>query len=389
MAIYAKPLSKRMTAVFGEVDQMLQQTRFIQKIASLTDQFDNPFVDDTFMRASEGFFTASALDCVQSGGYRLPFEHVRNASSLGVPIVRFLAHGSSPIGGAFFNPDGVHVREEAAFHAALDQLTAEARADVLLWPFFPLEAREYGWLEKWLVTRLGRSDASDVIPMARRHKRAYLNCASDNVAAEDGGMSLSRNKRKTTGRQWRRLSDLGKLEVLSTQDGLDYGEAIESFLHVEASGWKASKGTALAVDERLNAFVHKVFSEMMAKDRARIDLLSLDGRCIGGLVSFRVGRGLFTWKTGMDDVYKRYSPGVQILLEASRQAIADPGIDYIDSLADSGHPIAEHIWAGRRSMALLFVPLNRRGTLAARGLRTAYVARDSARYWAKRALGRV
>ena len=139
----------------------------------------------------------------------------------------------------------------------------------------------------------------------------------------------------------------------------------------------------------LNVFVHTVFPAMMAKDRSRIDLLSLDGRCIGGLVSFRVGRGLFTWKTGMDDVYKRYSPGTQILLEASRQAIADPGIDYIDSLADSGHPIAEHIWAGRRSMALLFIPLNRRGMVAARGLRTAYVARDSARYWAKRVLGRV
>lgn len=368
---------------------MLQQTRFTQKIASLTDQFDNPFVDDTFMRASEGFFTAGTLDCVQSGGYRLPFEHIRNASSLGVPVVRFLAHGSSPLGGAFFNPEGTHERGEAAFHAALDRLAAEAKADMLLWPFFPLEAREYAWLENWLANRFGLSDASHSVPMARRHKRAYLNCASDAVTAENGGLHLSRNKRKTTGRQWRRLSELGKLEVLSTQDSLDHREAIETFLHVEASGWKASKGTALAVDAQLNAFVHTVLPPMMAEDHAKIDLLVLDGRCIGGLVSFKVGRGLFTWKTGMDDVYKRYSPGVQILLETSRQAIADPSIDYIDSLADSGHPIAEHIWGGRRSVALLFIPLNGRGKLAAYGLSKAYVARDSARYWAKRALGRV
>nr|WP_321980674.1 GNAT family N-acetyltransferase [uncultured Cohaesibacter sp.] len=368
---------------------MLQHMTLTQETASLIDQFDNPFIDDVFLRGSEGVFTDGELSCVQSGGYRLPFQRMRNAGSLGMPVAQFLAHGSSPLGGAFFNPEGRYERGEADFHAALDRFAAEAKVDILLWPYFPLEAREYGWLQNWLVHQSGFSEASRSIPMARQHRRAYLNCISDSVSADDSGLHLSRNRRKTTGRQWRRLSELGKLEVLSTQDGLNHDEAIETFLHVEASGWKATRRTALAVDAQLNAFVHTVLPQMIAEDRVRIDLLSLDRRCIGALLCFRAGRGLFTWKTGMDDVYKRYSPGTQILLEVSRQAIADPGIDYIDSLADSGHPIAEHIWDGRRAMALLFIPLNKRGRLAAGVLRTAYANHDNARYWAKRLLGRV
>ena len=354
----------------------------------MTDLFDNPFVDETFVRASEGFFTAGKILHVQSAGYRIPFDVIRNSSSLGVKAAHFLAHGSSPLGGAFWNPDGAYERNEGAFHEVLDQLAEASGADVVLWPYFPLDAREFQWLQNWLGDRLGASGANQIL-MARKHFRAFLNSESDAISEEEGGLQLSRNKRKTTGRQLRRLSELGALEFQSTRDKLPVSEAIETFLRVEASGWKAQSGTALAVDEKLKDFAHKVLPKMLEEDRVRIDLMTLDGRSISGLISFRAGRGMFTWKTGMDDVYKRYSPGVQILLEASRQAIEDPGIDYVDSLADSGHPVAEHIWSGRRSLALLFIPLSTFGMVATHGLRTAYVARDNARYWAKRALGRV
>nr|WP_321461020.1 GNAT family N-acetyltransferase [uncultured Cohaesibacter sp.] len=368
---------------------MLQKTRAIQDLNCLTDRFDNPFVDDVFLRASEGLFTRGALHCVETDGYLLPYELLRDAGTLGIPVARFLSHGSSPIGGAFWNPDGRHERQETAFHAALDQLADAARADVLLWPYFPLQARELGWIDSWLSKRLGLSSDRSQIVMARQHSRAFLNCSSGAVGEEDGGLHVSRNKRKTTQRQWRRLADLGEVTFESTRDGLGPDDAIEAFFRVEASGWKASAGTALAVEPGLSAFARTVFPQMIARERAQIDLMMLNGHCISGLVSFRSGRGLFTWKTGMDDVYRRYSPGVQILLEASHQAISDPDIDYIDSLADSGHMVAEHIWAGRRSLALLFIPLSTFGMVASHGLRGAYVARDSARYWAKRALGRV
>ncbi len=368
---------------------MLQQTRFIQEKTCLTDRFDNPFVDELFMRAGEGRISASGLNVVQSGGYRFPYENLKGASTLSVRAARFWAHGYGPVGGAFWDPDGYHLRNEADFHAGLDKLAEASDAQVLIWPYFPMQAREYGWLENWVSARLGRDTAKGLIPRTRDHARAFLNCESSAVSEDDGGLQLSRNKRKTTGRQWRRLEELGNLQFESTRDGLDHAEAIEAFLRVEASGWKANRGTALAVNAELNAFAHAFLPGMLANERAQIDLLVLNGRCLSGLVSFHCGRGLFTWKTGMDDVYKRYSPGVQILLEVSRQAVADPGVDYIDSLADSGHPVAEHIWAGRRQLATLFVPLTGFGQVAAHGLCSAYSTRDTARYWAKRALGRV
>ncbi len=90
----------------------------------------------------------------------------------------------------------------------------------------------------------------------------------------------------------------------------------------------------------------------------------------------------------MDEVYKRFSPGVHILLEVSQQAVNDPDIDYVDSLADAGHPVAEHIWGGRRAYGQLLLPLNARGRVAALSYSSASFAKQQARYWAKKALGR-
>ena len=357
------------------------------------DHFDNPFLNEAFVRAGDGRVSAGPVDMVQGGGYRLAYTIGSNAFSLGLRFATFWAHGYAPIGGGYLpgvlgvedaGSDPVRGRNEVDFHAALDALVEKAGVSFLLWPYFPVQAREYDWLGTWLARRrAGRG-----MLMSRVHDRAVIDTRDDAASQSASGFSVSSKKRRKLNRQHRRLEELGSLEYLSTQDGLGHEEAIAAFLKTEASGWKALKGTALAVDPMLRSFVDGFLLQMLDEGAARIDLMILGSECIAGLVSFRAGRGLFTWKTGMDEVYKRYSPGVHMLLRVSELAVADPGIDYIDSLADANHPMADHIWGGRRRYANLFVPLSGRGRLAAHSFRAGQEGKDFARYWVKRSLGR-
>ena len=355
----------------------------------ILDQFDSPFMHEAFLRASEGRICAGPVEFVDEQGYRLAWEERRSSFALGANVATYWAHGYGPVGGGFCSSGGEWERSEAGFCAALDRMADASGADLIVWPFFPLEAREFGWMCSWLSGRLDR-DVSRLLLFLREHKRAFLDAGADHGDIDaDGGISLSRNKRKTLGRQVRRLEEMGDVHFLSTLSGLETGEAMDQFLLTESSGWKAQHGTALAVDEKLKAFVMGFMPQMIEEGRAQVDLMMLDDKCIAGLISLRAGRGLFSWKTGMDEVYKRFSPGVHILLHVSQQAVGDDSIDYVDSLADQGHPVAEHIWSGRRRYAQLFLPLNNHGIAASQSLRAAMVGKDSARYWVKKALGRV
>ncbi|WP_316862977.1 GNAT family N-acetyltransferase [uncultured Cohaesibacter sp.] len=367
---------------------MLLEVKPKQSCCCQVDHFDNPFVQEVFVRAGEGRVTAGKIHIAQAGGYRFPFEIFSNAASLGARVARFWAHGYGPVGGAFWDPDNLFVRNEKDFCNGLDHLAQTSGVDVLLWPYFPIDTSEYRWLSGWVKNRLGEGDMSRIV-MSRLHERAFMQSDPSAMEARCCGLSLSRNKRRTTGRQERRLKELGSLRFESTAKGLGHGDALEQFFKVEASGWKGLSGTALAANPDMLAFARDFMPDLLAAGRLQIDMLMLEDRCISALASFRAGNGLFTWKTGMDEVYKRYSPGVQILLEVSRQVMANPDVDYIDSLADSGHPVAEHIWSGRRRLAVLFVPLTEKGRVACRGMKLGYQVNDTARQWAKRLLGRV
>ncbi|WP_319532545.1 GNAT family N-acetyltransferase [uncultured Cohaesibacter sp.] len=359
----------------------------------ILDQFDSPFMHEAFLRASEGRICSGPVEFVDEQGYRLAWEEQRSSFALGATVATYWAHGYGPIGGGFCSSGGEWERSEVGFHTALDRMADASGADLIVWPYFPLEAREFGWLCSWLSGRLDR-DVSRLMLSMREHKRAFLDArAGDARTGQEGrgtggGIVLSRNKRKTLGRQVRRLEELGGVHFRSTLQDLATDEAMERFLLTESSGWKAQHGTALAVDEKLNAFVMGFMPQMIEEGRAQVDLMMLDDKCIAGLISLRAGRGLFSWKTGMDEVYKRFSPGVHMLLHVSEEAVRDDSIDYVDSLADQGHPVAEHIWAGRRRYAQLFLPLNSHGIAASQSLRAAMAGKDSARYWLKKALGR-
>jgi hypothetical protein len=68
-------------------------------------------------------------------------------------------------------------------------------------------------------------------------------------------------------------------------------------------------------------------------------------------VILRSGPTAWSWKIAHDETFAQYSPGVQVLLDATDRLLADEGIHRVDSCATANHPMVGPIWRERLSLA--------------------------------------
>jgi hypothetical protein len=94
------------------------------------------------------------------------------------------------------------------------------------------------------------------------------------------------------------------------------------------------------------------------KKAGRLQLLALelDNRPIAMLVNFLAPPGSFSFKTAFDESFARFSPGVLLQIENLR-ILERPEIAWMDSCAAEQHPMIESLWAQRRTLARVTVPL--------------------------------
>jgi len=86
-----------------------------------------------------------------------------------------------------------------------------------------------------------------------------------------------------------------------------------------------------------------------ARGRAERISVSLDRQSIAMQVNYLASPGSFSFKTAFDEVYARFSPGVQ--LQRKNLALLDRNdISWSDSCAASDHPMIDRIWRQRRSI---------------------------------------
>lgn len=162
--------------------------------------------------------------------------------------------------------------------------------------------------------------------------------------------ALGPKKRKDLRRQRRRLGELGALEVHRETSSLGVQPWADTFLKLERKGWKGAAVSAMACNHR-NA---DMFSDVLggAARRGKLERLSLrlDGQPIAMLASFLTAPGAYSFKTAFDEDYARYSPGV--LLQCENLAMLErTDIDWVDSCAAPDHPMIDHLWRERRTIA--------------------------------------
>ncbi len=213
------------------------------------------------------------------------------------------------------------------------------------------------------------------------HERAALDATRD---AEDLlREALGAKKLKELRRQRNRLAELGDVIFAIASTPEDAMPALEVFLQLEASGWKARRGTALIQDEHDAAFIRRAVRDMSARGQCEIVSLYAGETPVAAAIVLRHLDRAFYFKLGVDERFAKYSPGVQLTLDLTRHLCADETIASVDSTAIPGHSMIDPIWRARLAVGDVLIPLYRHDPLVA-AIHTALAARRLIREPARR-----
>jgi CelD/BcsL family acetyltransferase involved in cellulose biosynthesis len=194
---------------------------------------------------------------------------------------------------------------------------------------------------------------------------AYQRAALDATRDADALLrdALGPKKLKELRRQRHRLAEHGAVRFDVARGPRAVATALETFLSLEAGGWKGKCGTALGQHAGDVAFIRRATLAMAATGGCEIISLHAGGTPVAGGIVVRHQDRAFFFKIGIDERFAKCSPGAQLTLDLTRHLCADPAINSADSTAAPGHPMIDPIWRGRFAIGDVLIPLRRRDPL--------------------------
>jgi CelD/BcsL family acetyltransferase involved in cellulose biosynthesis len=189
------------------------------------------------------------------------------------------------------------------------------------------------------------------------HFRACLDATRDaEQVLRDG---FGSKKLKELRRQRHRLAEHGAVAFEVARGPQDVASALETFLTLEASGWKGKRGTALKQDDGDAGFIRRAASALAETGQCEIVTLRAGDTPVAAAIVLRHQDRAFYFKLGVDERFAKFSPGVQLTLDLTRHLCADPAIASADSTASPDHPMINPIWRGRLAIGDVLIPLRR------------------------------
>jgi CelD/BcsL family acetyltransferase involved in cellulose biosynthesis len=190
--------------------------------------------------------------------------------------------------------------------------------------------------------------------IAYREVRAFLQSPLGPQAYYE--QAVRQKKRKELRRQRNRLAELGDLAFRKLDHVAELSAWCDAYLALEKAGWKGEAGSAFACVPAKEAFFRNAIRG--AHDAGRLQFLRLDvgEKPVAMLVNFRCTPGSFSFKTVFDEGFARFSPGVLIQIE-NLEILDDPATAWMDSCAAEDHPMIDSLWAERRAIVRVTVPL--------------------------------
>ena len=207
-----------------------------------------------------------------------------------------------------------------------------------------------------VLAGLAQVAAERGLPLASVHRTTRALLSSDLSPGDYWTANVRKKKRKELARLSNRLADEGAVACTRLGEREPVDEWVESFLALESAGWKGRADSAMACAPGTD----KVFRATIAgaHDRRRLHALTLSvgGRPIAMLATLLARPGAFSYKIAYDEAFARFSPGV--LIERHALALLDePGIEWVDSCAAADHPMIDSLWAERRAVVRVTLPL--------------------------------
>jgi hypothetical protein len=277
----------------------------------------------------------------------VPFSVERPAIPLGVPVMRTWSSPFGPLGTPLVDRDDpIGVIED--FFSML------SRPHLKLPRVFVLPDMRLDGPVASLLTSFADSRGLTLVTTGKVERPVL---ESDADGEDYLKASLRAHHYREFRRLKRRLADQGRLEHIVARGPDEIRHAIESFLTLEAAGWKGRERTAMAIDRYRAAFAREAVHRLAEQDMCRIHLLTLDGRTIACLIVFVEAGVAYTWKTAYDETLSAYSPGTLLMIEVTKQHLDDPNIVMTDSCAVPDHPVVSRLWAERKPMGTLVIGL--------------------------------
>lgn len=193
----------------------------------------------------------------------------------------------------------------------------------------------------------------------RRYARASLR--GDAQLAERAEQWFKpKSRRRLCSLERQLAAELGPVTFHTTRDPARIVAVLDTFLALEASGWKGAAGSALDRAADTRAFFHAAARAAAARGRFEVSWLDAGGQCLAMTTQF-VGPG---WSSGFkrahDERYARYAPGLVHLMHLTRHLCAR-GQGHFDSSAAPGEESVNRLWPDRRELFDCRVAIGGRG----------------------------
>lgn len=189
--------------------------------------------------------------------------------------------------------------------------------------------------------------------LVERRTRARLQSGLD--PREYWARSMSAERLQGLARKRRQLAKAGRLEFVEDGEPERLAAALDEFFVLEASGWKGARGSALASHPATEAITRAMVAGLSAHGLVRMHALRLDGRALAMWIILRSGRTAFTWRTGYDEAYARFSPGVLLLEDTTAALLSDPAVAETDSCNHRDTGFQAERWAERHDVVDLLI----------------------------------
>ena len=236
---------------------------------------------------------------------------------------------------------------EQVAEVLLEQMRANGRR-LLIIPHLPL----HGPVAECLRAVAERDDST---LSAERQARPILR-GGGGIAAFDAMVTAKR--RRDLDRQLRKLAEAGGVSHVTASSPADVDAAFQTFLAVEASGWKGRRGTAVRRRRAISRFATDAVARMARRNLVRIDTLRVGERPAAVLIRFEHGGLAIPWKIAYDEDLAGLSPGKQLMADASRRWLADGKTKRVDPICEENNPTVS-LWRHRESYGTLIVAVGR------------------------------
>jgi CelD/BcsL family acetyltransferase involved in cellulose biosynthesis len=123
--------------------------------------------------------------------------------------------------------------------------------------------------------------------------------------------SMPSRKRAVIRKQRRYLEQRGAVTFdVAEPDEHGFDAAFDEFVAVEAASWKQRNGSSIAASPRYAGFMRGYARAAARSGRLRLAFLRLDGKAIAAQMDVEQGGRLWGLKSGADEAWSKYGPGV-------------------------------------------------------------------------------